>query len=161
MSGLACIQSSIQQLQNAYIAHTNNVMAQGSTSPLELFKVTAPLLTENSLFGHRFGTSDPVPEPPPDKKKPRSHDKNAPKRPLTPYLLYMQTARAQIASELGPDHSAKDVADEGTRRWRGMRPKEREVGSHVPLKAYEANFYFDTSTGVVSMGPTLRDIKWL
>lgn len=40
----------------------------------------------------------------------------------------MQTARALIAAEMAEGHSAKEVADEGTRRWNDMASEEREVG---------------------------------
>jgi len=55
------------------------------------------------------------------------HDPNAPKRALTPYFLYMQSARATIAKELGDSAKPKEVADEGTRRWTEMSPAEKSV----------------------------------
>lgn len=60
-------------------------------------------------------------------RKKRSHDPNAPKRPLTPYFLYMQTARAIIASDLGADAPKGAVQDEGQRRWASMEPKEKRA----------------------------------
>ena len=67
------------------------------------------------------------------KRKSPFHDKNAPKRPVTPYFLYMQTARLQIAAELAPNYTAKEIANEGTARWNEMKPEEREVSSISPL----------------------------
>lgn len=133
VNGLARLESSIQELSRAYIVHTNTVMAKGSGSPLELFNLTVPVMNQNTLFGAHFGTPRPaqVQEPPERKRKKRAHDKNAPKRPVTPYFLYMQTARSQISSELkdatGKENSAKQITDEGTKRWNAMTPADREV----------------------------------
>ena len=55
------------------------------------------------------------------------HDKNAPKRPVTPYFLYMQTMRGEIANEMPPGHTAKQVNEEGTRRWVNMPEAEKKV----------------------------------
>lgn len=88
----------------------------------------------NPLGGDIFGARPATPAPNADngeskKRKRAPHDKNAPKRPVTPYFLYMQTARLQIAAEMAPSYTAKEVAEEGTRRWNEMKPEEREVGS--------------------------------
>lgn len=63
------------------------------------------------------------------KRKRAPHDKNAPKRPRTPYFLYMQFARDAIAREMGNDYSNKQVQDEGTRRWNSMGKDEKEVSA--------------------------------
>ena len=70
-----------------------------------------------------------------DKKerKKRQHDPNAPKRPLTPFFLYMQTARPIIAKDLGPDVAKGAVSDEGTRRWKEMEEKDRAVRLYTQL----------------------------
>jgi hypothetical protein len=59
-------------------------------------------------------------------RKKRSHDPNAPKRPLTPYFLYMQTARPIIASDLGEDAPKGAVQEEGQRRWAVMGAAEKQ-----------------------------------
>ena len=46
---------------------------------------------------------------------------------MTPYFLYMQTARALIGSEMPKGSTAKQVADEGTRRWGAMSEEEKKV----------------------------------
>lgn len=61
-------------------------------------------------------------------RKKRQHDPNAPKRPLTPYFLYMQTARPIIANDLGADAPKGAVQEEGQRRWAAMTPTEKTVG---------------------------------
>lgn len=62
----------------------------------------------------------------PDRKK-RIHDPNAPKRPLTPFFLYMQTARPIITADLGPEAQKGSVSEEGTRRWKVMGLVDRAV----------------------------------
>lgn len=62
-------------------------------------------------------------------RKKRTHDPNAPKRPLTPYFLYMQTARPIIANDLGADAPKGAVQEEGQRRWKAMGQGEKAVSS--------------------------------
>ena len=112
------------------MAHTNTVVGKTPSSSLELLSFSNPLGIDNVLFGGRTATPGPTAEVVEAKKRKRApHDKNAPKRPMTPYFLYMHTARSLIAGEMEPSHSAKEVADEGTRRWNDMPAEEREVGS--------------------------------
>jgi hypothetical protein len=69
-----------------------------------------------------------------DKKerKKRLHDPNAPKRPLTPFFLYMQTARPIIAKDLGEGVAKGLVSEEGTRRWKEMDDQDRTVRLFTP-----------------------------
>lgn len=66
-------------------------------------------------------------------RKKRTHDPNAPKRPLTPYFLYMQTARPIIANDLGADAPKGAVQEEGQRRWSSMSPQEKVVSCRIHL----------------------------
>ncbi|OAQ96103.1 hypothetical protein LLEC1_08067 [Akanthomyces lecanii] len=59
-------------------------------------------------------------------RKKRTHDPNAPKRPLTPYFLYMQHARSIIANDLGAEAPKGAVQEEGQRRWANMTPHEKQ-----------------------------------
>ena len=94
----------------------------------------------------------PTSEPVENKKRKRApHDKNAPKRPVTPYFLYMQTARPLIAREMEPGVSAKEVADEGTRRWNDMPSEEREVSFSYLDQSHSTNFHDFCSNGAISM----------
>ena len=80
------------------------------------------------LFADRATT--PAVEKGPENSKKRKRapvDPNAPKRPVTAYFLYMKTHRPKIQEELGPGVSAKDVADEGTRRWNAKTKEEQHV----------------------------------
>ncbi|KAL8726154.1 MAG: hypothetical protein Q9181_006164 [Wetmoreana brouardii] len=128
VTGLATLQSAVQDLSRAYIAHTNTVIGKGTGSSLELLNFANPLGGENGLFsGGRMATPAPVVEQSEVKKRKRApHDKNAPKRPVTPYFLYMKYAREGIAREMGSGATAKQVADEGTRRWNTMDKEEKE-----------------------------------
>ena len=133
VTGLATLQSAVQDLSRAYIAHTNTVLGKGSGSSLELLNFANPIGGENGLFSGRLATPGPAPvaEQGEVKKRKRApHDKNAPKRPVTPYFLYMQYAREGIAKEMGPSAPAKQVADEGTRRWNTMPDSEKAVSPY-------------------------------
>lgn len=85
------------------------------------------------LIGHPIGEIAPPVEEKKERKK-RTHDPDAPKRPLTPYFLYMQTARSIIATDLGPDAPKGAVQEEGQRRWATMDGQEKLVSrtSHPP-----------------------------
>ncbi|SLM33625.1 High mobility group box domain [Lasallia pustulata] len=133
VTGLATLQSAVQDLSRAYIAHTNTVIGKGPGSSLELLNLTNPLGVDESLF--RVAAT-PAPGAVTDgeggkkKRKRAPHDTNAPKRALTPYFLYMQTARQLIASQMKPGYKAKEVADEGTRRWAAMPKAEKDEWNH-------------------------------
>ncbi len=75
------------------------------------------------------GVAPELQQPVEEKKerKKRTHDPNAPKRPLTPYFLYMQHARSIIANDLGAEAPKGAVQEEGQRRWAHMSPTEKKV----------------------------------
>ena len=134
---LATLQSSVQDLSRAYINHANTVLAPGSGGALDsnLTNILSEsgLLTGAHASGAVTGQRTEAAEPEGKKKRKRTpHDPNAPKRALTPYFLYMQSARAQIARELGDSAKPKEVADEGTRRWQEMPANEKSVSYLVP-----------------------------
>ena len=128
---LATLQSSVQDLSRAYIQHANTVLAPGKHGLTPIDSNLTSILTESGLLGGRAAEGIVAPaETDGDGKKKRKrtpHDPNAPKRALTPYFLYMQSARATIAKELGDSAKPKEVADEGTRRWTEMTPAEKSV----------------------------------
>ena len=133
VTGLATLQSAVSDLSRAYIAHTDTVIGRGNSSSLEQLNISNPLSGgENALFGAR----GPTPAPTTDlvaegkKRKRAPHDKNAPKRALTPFFLYLQTARNSIAEEMGPGKTAKEVQDEGGSRWRAMSDEDKSVRIH-------------------------------
>ena len=125
---LATLQNSVQDLSKAYINHANTVLNPGRAGTLDL-NLTNTLL-ESGLLTHRAPSPGMKQEAPVEAKKKRkraAHDPNAPKRALTPYFLYMQSARPQIAQELGSNAKPKEVADEGTRRWGIMPEADKNV----------------------------------
>ena len=130
---LATLQSSVQDLSRAYINHANTVLAPGRGGALDA-NLTNILTDSGLLSGQQAATmvaGAAEPEAEGKKKRKRTpHDPNAPKRALTPYFLYMQSARSQIAKELGDQAKPKEVADEGTRRWTEMPQNEKAVSSN-------------------------------
>jgi hypothetical protein len=129
---LATLQSSVQDLSRAYIQHANTVLGPGKHGLNNIDANLTSILTESGLLGSRSADgAAPAAEPEvvdgKKKRKRTPHDPNAPKRALTPYFLYMQSARGTIAKELGDSAKPKEVADEGTRRWTEMSPAEKSV----------------------------------
>jgi HMG-box domain len=125
---LATLQNSVQDLSKAYINHANTVLNPGRAGTLDLNLTTT--LLDSGLLANRGpspGTKQEAPTEVKKKRKRAAHDPNAPKRALTPYFLYMQSARPQIAQELGSNAKPKEVADEGTRRWGIMPEADKNV----------------------------------
>ena len=115
----------LRKFKDDYIRQTNLLLGEsiGETAHGDVFanfeNVAAQLMM-------------PVPEmaPPVEEKKERkkrTHDPNAPKRPLTPYFLYMQHARSIIANDLGAEAPKGAVQEEGQRRWANMSAHEKTV----------------------------------
>ena len=135
---LATLQSSVQDLSRAYINHANTVLSPGSAAAQLSLGLTDTLLGSGLI-----GQGVPAASVPPEadagetkkKRKRAPHDPNAPKRALTPYFLYMQSARSQIASELGDNAKPKEVADEGTRRWAAMAEEDKSVRPSLLFKS--------------------------
>ncbi|KAI9835486.1 MAG: hypothetical protein M1837_003778 [Sclerophora amabilis] len=127
VTGLATLQSAVQDLSRAYIAHTNTVLGRSPGTTIDLLTISNPL-GDNTLVAQRAASplaKSDLPEI--KKKKKRVHDPNAPKRPLTPFFLYMQTARPVIASDLGEQAKKGDVSTEGTRRWQAMSEDQKQL----------------------------------
>ena len=125
MTGLATLQAAIQELSRAYISHSNTILTGGEVSTNDLLALSNPL-GNGGLGAHR---GSPVKGEPGKRtrKTKRAHDPNMPKRPLTPYFLYMQTARPVITQDLGTTASKGKVSEEGTRRWQNMPVHQKEV----------------------------------
>jgi len=151
---LATLQSAVSDLSRAYIQHANTVLNRGPPT-LETGFLTSSLagvvstgLIDPSLVGRQPSPAAKSDTGDKKKRKRAPHDPNAPKRALTPYFLYMQHNRAQIAQELGANAKPKDVADEGTRRWAEMPEAQKDVWKKLyadnlavykeKMKAYKA-----------------------
>ncbi|KAK1635968.1 HMG box protein [Colletotrichum phormii] len=86
----------------------------------------------------------PAPVEEKKERKKRTHDPNAPKRPLTPYFLYMQTARPIIANDLGDAAPKGAVQEEGQRRWKAMNAQEKagwNSAYQYNLRLYQARVH--------------------
>lgn len=129
ITGFATLQAALDHLSRAYVTHTDTVLGRAPGTALEL-KNLGDTLIDNGLLLQRGATPGTFTDAGDGKKKRKRapHDKNAPKRPLTPYFLYMQDARPLIASDMPSGSAPKDIAEEGTRRWANMDRVERTVG---------------------------------
>ncbi|KAL1899980.1 hypothetical protein Cpir12675_001204 [Ceratocystis pirilliformis] len=133
---LTTIQQLIKSFSDDYLRQTNLLLGlstpeDGSEDALANLEASMSALS---------GVSTLILPPPPvveekKERKKRTHDPNAPKRPLTPYFLYMQTARPIIANDLGPEAPKRAVQEEGQRRWASMVPSEKGMWN----QAYQYN----------------------
>ncbi|KAK4188492.1 hypothetical protein QBC35DRAFT_514693 [Podospora australis] len=120
---LQTIQDLIASFSADYLRQTNLLIGEGTN-----LGNGAESLDHLANFGGLIPAAlgrQPAVEEKKERKK-RTHDPNAPKRPLTPYFLYMQTARPIIASDLGEQAPKGAVQEEGQRRWSVMAPGEKE-----------------------------------
>lgn len=137
VTGLATLQDAIQTLSSAYIRHTNAVLGEhgaGLDVEAALSRIGDNLLDGSLGDLHPAAHGDKSADDDKKGRKKRQHDPNAPKRPLTPFFLYMQTARPIIAADLGSDFAKGAVSEEGTRRWGTMSQEDKQVSS-VPTGA--------------------------
>ncbi len=142
ITGFATLQAALDHLSRAYITHTDTVLGRAPGSSLELKGLPEKFL-ENGLFGQRGATPAAAIETGDGKKKRKRapHDKNAPKRPLTPYFLYMRSARPVIAADMPSNAAPKDIADEGTRRWANMPEDQALVRKVLQCWATPSNWF--------------------
>lgn len=120
---MTTIQDLIKSFSVDYLRQTNLLLGEGTN----LDNVPDAGVFDNALGGllpQPFPLAAPVEEK--KERKKRTHDLNAPKRPLTPYFLYMQTARPIIASDLGTGAPKGAVQEEGRRRWADMGASEKQ-----------------------------------
>ncbi len=121
---MSTIQGLLKNFTMDYLRQTNLLLGEGVS--VENESELASLDTALSLLQQPVPGVVPAIEEKKERKK-RTHDPNAPKRPLTPYFLYMQTARPIIASDLGPDAAKGAVQEEGQRRWSTMSSHDKLV----------------------------------
>lgn len=136
LEGLANLQDCLKGLAAQYIHHTNTVLGDHSGA-LDAVAAMAKITGDTAaVLGSGVGGSaqraaSPARSVVEDGKKPerkkRQHDPDAPKRPLTPFFLYMQTARPIIAGDLGPEVAKGAVSNEGTHRWANMDKESKLV----------------------------------
>jgi hypothetical protein len=135
---LDIIQNMITNLNGDFKRQTNLLLGVGDMDgPIgidlpNLAALAAPAFALAPQF-QDVGAAPPAEEK--KERKKRVHDPNAPKRPLTPYFLYMQTARPIISNDLGPEAAKGAVQEEGQRRWATMDPIEKAVSRPDPLSS--------------------------
>ncbi|RKF60966.1 putative high mobility group protein [Erysiphe neolycopersici] len=154
VTGLQTLQDAIRILSSAYIKHTNAILGEHGTC-LDVDAALAklgeiPLLRLGDDLGRTNSPGKQLVENFPEKKerKKRQFDPNAPKRPLTPFFLYMQTARRIIADDLGANVPKGAVGAEGQRRWQTMSDEDKQLWAdaykdnlrlyHARIHAYKA-----------------------
>ncbi|KAJ5308775.1 hypothetical protein PENANT_c013G05032 [Penicillium antarcticum] len=128
------VQSYLADLGKAYVQHVKSI-TDGEGAHIEL--PLGPTFTGGDFPGRASSPGAKSEAGGPKKRKRAPADPNAPKRALTPYFLFMQTNRPQIAEDLGDNARPKDVADEGTRRWQNMDEKDRAVWKQIYAENYE------------------------
>lgn len=157
LEGLANLQDCLKGLAAQYIHHTNTVLGDHAGA-LDAVAAMAKF-SENTAAGLGSGVgasaqraASPARSTVEDGKKPerkkRQHDPDAPKRPLTPFFLYMQTARPIIAGDLGPEVAKGAVSNEGTLRWANM-DQESKLVCVLPF------LHLESTANCSSSGPLL------
>lgn len=140
---LTTILELLRSFTNDYIRQTNLLLGEGTAEGpqgdlLNTFENAAAQLMMPGI-----PDMTPLVEEKKERKK-RTHDPNAPKRPLTPYFLYMQHARSIIANDLGADAPKGAVQEEGQRRWAHMTPQEKQGWNNAyqyNLRLYNARVH--------------------
>ncbi|SPO02238.1 related to nonhistone chromosomal protein [Cephalotrichum gorgonifer] len=125
---LKTIQQLIKSFADDYLRQTNLLLGQPTTA--EELSFNEPLAHLEASLAVLGGVPPPQPAAPVEEvkkeRKKRTLDPNAPRRPLTAYFLYMQTARPIIAADLGADAPKRAVQEEGQRRWATMGASEKQ-----------------------------------
>jgi hypothetical protein len=152
-TGIAHVQSGLNDLLRAYMQHTNSILA-GEDGDLEKLQLPASI-TANANAAMEAATTAatgmaqavlvvPAPTPAADapvpegkskkrKREKKEKDPNAPKKPLTAAFLYAQTARpivrADLEAALGPGQILEKNAVnlEVNKRWNELADEEKEV----------------------------------
>lgn len=122
---LATIQDLIKSFAVDYLRQTNLLLGEGTNLEDGQQLLAGVENAFNGLIQPPVAAPAAPVEGEKKERKKRTHDPNAPKRPLTPYFLYMQTARPIIASDLGEAAPKRAVQEEGQRRWAVMGPSEK------------------------------------
>ncbi|KAK3945389.1 hypothetical protein QBC46DRAFT_360481 [Diplogelasinospora grovesii] len=148
---LLTIQELIKSFSQDYLRQTNLLLGEGTASiengGSEMAGIADALASLQQQQGQYQAVIAAPPLAPVEEKKERkkrTHDPNAPKRPLTPYFLYMQTARPIIASDLGAEAPKGAVQDEGQRRWAVMAAAEKQgwnTAYQYNLRLYNARVH--------------------
>ncbi|KAI9899065.1 hypothetical protein N3K66_005526 [Trichothecium roseum] len=145
---LGTILELLRSFTQDYIRQTNLLLgeptAEGAHDILSNFENAAAQLISMPPTAAPAQVEAAAPTEEKKERKKRTHDPNAPKRPLTPYFLYMQNARQIIANDLGPGAPKGAVQEEGQRRWAHMDPTDKQAWNHAyqwNLRLYNARVH--------------------
>ncbi|KAK0391944.1 hypothetical protein NLU13_1442 [Sarocladium strictum] len=147
LTRFATITGLIREFAHDYARQTNLLMGVGDHAGDDPHSSALLAQLDNASSQLMLnGLTDLVPAGGEEKKerKKRVHDQNAPKRPLTPYFLYMQHARSVIAGDLGEDAPKGAVQTEGQRRWSQMSEGEKlgwNTAYQYNLRLYNARVH--------------------
>lgn len=64
----------------------------------------------------------------------KGKDPNAPKRPLSAYMLWLNANRDKIRSD-SPGRSVTEVSKKAGELWKGMSKEKKEVGEEMVVSA--------------------------
>lgn len=142
MTGLSNISNALNEFVRSYVQHTNRWVG-ADTAPAavqlagmaDLFSAastaaTAPL---TAAINNAIPETAPIQADKQSKKekKPRKQkDPNAPKRPLTAYFLYTQSARPVVRQDYADNDqhpTNQEVQNEILRRWTEMTEEDKNV----------------------------------
>ncbi|OAA62105.1 high mobility group protein [Cordyceps fumosorosea ARSEF 2679] len=143
VSRLSTILELLRSFTNDYIRQTSLLLGEQQGDVNELINSFDPSAAAAGLMLPVGDLAAPPAEEKKERKK-RTHDPNAPKRPLTPYFLYMQHARSIIANDLGAEAPKGAVQEEGQRRWANMTPHEKQGWNNAyqyNLRLYNARVH--------------------
>jgi len=119
------LNGAIEGAIKAYITHSNNVLEGKEALSHESLNVLNNVSQQVAQTGANIKAEDEV--KPKRRRIAKPKDPNAPKRPLTAYLLYLEEMRPTIQQDLGEGQKRGDISSEGTRRWHTLTPEQQQV----------------------------------
>lgn len=120
------LNGAIEGAIKAYITHSNHVLEGTETLNHESLNILSNISLHVAQAGQKIKDEE-VEEKPKRKRTVKPKDPNAPKRPLTAYLLYLEEMRPIIQQDLGEGQKRGDISAEGTRRWHLLTSAEQQV----------------------------------
>ena len=144
------LENGVRELREAYVRSFNSMLGEGHPDKMgasyldsipNVFGNTATMF-DRPVAG--AGTAVVKQEAKSAKRTRKPHDKNAPKRALTSYFLYMPKAKPAIQQE-HPDWNTAEVNAECEKRWKALSVAEKQVKA---LLYRPRSFYTDTSIAI-------------
>lgn len=125
------LENGVRELREAYVRSFNSMLGDNHPDKMGAsYLDSIPNVFGNTatMFDRPTGGSSGgvVKQEKPAKRSRKPHDKNAPKRALTSYFLYMPEAKPAIQHE-HPDWTTAQVNAECEKRWKALTPEEKQV----------------------------------